>query len=267
MNNLIGISGRMGSGKDLCGQIIQFLTMPEFGYTKCPHWNFHFNKNNIPITNRHLTSEYKIVKFADKLKNMVCMLIGCTREQLESQGFKSRELSSLWDYYFCDSSITNKMLTLSEYNNLSNNQKEYFELKHMTPRLLLQLLGTQCGREIIHPNIWVNSLFNDYIPDLSGYSDRMTKEDMKELYPKWIITDVRFPNEVKVIKENGGIVIRINRPCISCGQVNFHKMDCGYNTSHESETALDNYTGFDHVIFNGSSIDDLINTLKSVLEL
>ena len=31
-----------------------------------------------------------------------------------------------------------------------------------TPRLLLQLLGTDAGRNIVHPNIWVNALMSDY---------------------------------------------------------------------------------------------------------
>ena len=30
----------------------------------------------------------EIKKFADKLKDIVCLLIGCTREQLEDQEFK-----------------------------------------------------------------------------------------------------------------------------------------------------------------------------------
>ena len=31
------------------------------------------------------------------------------------------------------------------------------------------------------------------------------------MYPNWIITDVRFPNEADAIKGRGGIIIRVNR--------------------------------------------------------
>ena len=32
-------------------------------------------------------------------------------------------------------------------------------------RELLQILGTDCGRNIIHPNCWVNALFSNYPSD------------------------------------------------------------------------------------------------------
>lgn len=41
-------------------------------------------------------SEYKIKKFADKLKDIVCILIGCTREQLEDSKFKSMTMEDLY---------------------------------------------------------------------------------------------------------------------------------------------------------------------------
>ena len=43
---LIGISGKIGSGKDTVGTIIQYLTMPGFGKEISPNWNFHFDKKN-----------------------------------------------------------------------------------------------------------------------------------------------------------------------------------------------------------------------------
>ena len=39
---------------------------------------------------------WKIVKFADKLKDIVCLLIGCTRQQLECREFKEKELGEEW---------------------------------------------------------------------------------------------------------------------------------------------------------------------------
>jgi hypothetical protein len=60
-----------------------------------------------------------------------------------------------------------------------------------------------------------------------------------------IITDVRFPNEAAAIREAGGILIRVNRPMKREEQ------------EHESETALDDYTQFDHVIENNGTLDNL----------
>ena len=44
-------------------------------------------------------SNYQIKKFADKLKDIACLLIGCTREQLEDREFKEKELGEEWVAY------------------------------------------------------------------------------------------------------------------------------------------------------------------------
>ena len=218
-HNLIGISGKISSGKDLAGKILNDLSGDIFE-----------NK-----------------KFADKLKDIVCMLIGCTREQLEDREFKEKELGEEWWYYKYGNSLysyeTEKTLLIRVMNS------EFLEpcteedltncLIKLTPRKLLQLLGTECGRQIIHPNIWVNALFADY--DTSSNYDS-----------NWIITDVRFPNEVQAIKDKGGIVIKINR-------------DSDVVDNHSSETALDNYDGFDFVVDNNGSIDALTNNLIKII--
>lgn len=84
--------------------------------------------------------------------------------------------------------------------------------------------------------------------------DLYLKEEPNNLiYPSWCITDVRFPNEVKAIKEKEGIVIRINR-------------ESDYNSTHFSETALDDYEDFDYTIDNNNCIDCLIEKVKEILK-
>jgi len=63
-----------------------------------------------------------------------------------------------------------------------------------TPREALQKIGTEVGRDIFHQDFWVQALD--------------AKVDFKKHY---VITDVRFPNEIDWIHENGGIVIEIQR--------------------------------------------------------
>lgn len=60
----------------------------------------------------------------------------------------------------------------------------------------------------------------------------------------FVITDVRFENEAKYLKEQGAILVRINRPDILL-------------YDHVSETELDNYEGFNFVLENNSTIKDL----------
>ena len=75
---LIGISGKIGSGKDTVGKYLQYLFSTEYPrhtfeeFLKYPRW---VNDN-----------DWQIKKYADKLKEIVCLLIGCTREQLEDIG-------------------------------------------------------------------------------------------------------------------------------------------------------------------------------------
>ena len=69
MNNLIGISGHIQSGKDLLTSTLQEM-FPE--------------------------QHYENKKYADTIKDIVCMLIGCTREDLEDKEFKNTELGKEW---------------------------------------------------------------------------------------------------------------------------------------------------------------------------
>jgi len=153
--------------------------------------------------------DFENKKFAYPIKWIVSVLIGCDIRQLEDRKFKEIELGEEWD--------------------------------GLTPRKLLQLLGTEAGREIIHPNIWVNALFADYSKDSN-----------------WIITDVRFPNEAKAIKDKGGILIRINRPQYLDNGLVIRKNE------HLSETSLDDYDKFDYVIENDGTVQDLIDKVKAL---
>lgn len=251
--NLIGVSGRIGSGKDTVGQIILYLTNRFDRYLKIP---FDVNEDY------HIGSSFKVKKYADKLKDVVCLLIDCTREQLEDRDFKEKELGEGWNVYKIDYQTEYDGVT-HEHSKIFLTEDEavdwyeplylrplrgrYFRL---TPRLLTQLIGTECGRKIIHPNLWVNSLFSEY-----NKGKRLKIANGQDLnlntLDKWIITDVRFPNEKKAIEEKGGFVIRVNRENIPID-------------NHSSETSLDNAT-FKHVIDNSGTIDELIEKVKQIL--
>lgn len=284
--NLIGISGKIGAGKDLVGMIIHALHCkdpdwvrnnddvkailnnffsPEGGYL-CPELKV---KQSLSVNNRH----YETKKFADKLKDITCLLIGCTREQLEDREFKEKELGEDWfKTVFHIQSNHNQLETFFDreeaVNVMShwdeNYQQEVYIASEdviMTPRLLLQLLGTEAGRQIIHPNIWVNSLFADYTMSEEGKvklrranNTAASVHALKGGYlPNWIVTDMRFPNELEAIKSRGGLTIRLERPQLI-------KRDF----EHASETALDN-AEFDVVIQNDGTINELIDKVREVV--
>ena len=88
---IIGISGKALSGKDTVANIIQWLILKE-------------------------------EKDADKLKDMVCLLLGCTREQLEDPKFKESTLGEEWVKYELRY-VSHSRLS---YCNCSEYYKKYF---------------------------------------------------------------------------------------------------------------------------------------------
>ena len=298
---IIGISGKIGNGKDTVGKIIQYLTRSD------KEKNLSFEEYNFAI------SSFKIKKFAGKLKQIVSILTGIPVEDLEKQEVKDRVLGEEWNRTFfkiIDSDDTvlfetfykeDAELELCYYKDYHHRTVELIEFQNrpITVRQLLQEIGTEALRNVIHPNVWVNALFADY--KLSEESIvRKTKSgqyyDKKE-YPNWIITDMRFPNELKAVKDRDGISIRVNRVSqwerelrqklqetlpegsydLSTenmtlitgkrGKIDFEvalRKEVNSYSEHPSETALDN-AEFDYVINNNGFIEDLIESVKTIL--
>ena len=121
--------------------------------------------------------------------------------------------------------------------------------KKSTIRDVMQVLGTDLLRQGFNNNIHVAA----------------TLGSIKE-NEKVIITDLRFPNELKAIKDRGGITIRIIRPDFVENTLTGEKFPVKvYKQEHESETALDNYK-FDYEIQNDGTIAELIDKVEVILK-
>ncbi len=284
---IIGLSGKKQHGKDTVCAIIQMLVIkywsPDYynGLLKDRTLGDFISNGYYKHINVDMSSGWDRKQFAYKLKQIVSLLIGCKVEQLEDNKFKETLLGEEWSTWLIPQLETMfpKLFALTE-NIEWISAGRFYSRRDLTPRMLLQLIGTQCGRGILHPNIWINALTADYIgiqdkpkegvirhgrgymkyPKLHGRGEPETflPEDRPECfdmrYPNWIITDVRFPNEVEAIKKVGGIIIRVNRR----GMLDTDK--------HESETALDDYDNFDGTIENNSDIDGLVDQLSIMLK-
>ena len=113
---------------------------------------------------------YEQDSFAKSLKDAVSAVFGWPREMLEGNTPDSREWREAPDTWWT----------------------EQLEMP-VSPRLALQVIGTEVFRGKYHNNIWVASL-------LRRVGDR-----------KVVVSDVRFPNEIKLIQEYGGKVIWVKR--------------------------------------------------------
>lgn len=66
-------------------------------------------------------------------------------------------------------------------------------------RQLMQTLGTEWGRNMVHPDVWV-SAWLETVKDAERGGARVI-----------LVDDVRFENEVQAIKDVGGVIIRVVR--------------------------------------------------------
>lgn len=98
----------------------------------------------------------------------------------------------------------------------------------MSVREFLQRLGTDAMRKGLYDSVWINALMSGYTP-----SD------------KWLITDVRFPDEAQAIKDRGGVIVRVNRPNV------------GPTNNHISELAMDHWK-YDETITNRDGMAELL---------
>jgi hypothetical protein len=207
--NLISISGRMGSGKDTAGKIIQDILETNVG----PFWT--------------------IKKFASGVKELASIILDVPIEKFENQKFKESYLPSEWNTY------------RAVFSDRSDFHGWEVVTNQMTVREFLQKLGTDAMRNGLHTNVWVNMLMNEYkkfqkmVPDAQSH------------FPRWIITDTRFPNEYEALREKNALFIKIERPGIELN-------------NHPSETSLDNHE-FNYVIENSGDIYQLQSKIREIL--
>lgn len=179
--------------------------------------------------------EFRRESFADSLKDSVAAVFGWDRKMLEGRTKQSREWREEVDRWWADR----------------------LSMPTLTPRWVLQYWGTEVCRRTFHDDIWIASIENK----LRQSSDSI------------VISDVRFPNEIKSIKNLGGKIIWVIRDelpswydtavkAVAGSNHHINEMkDLGIHSSEWAWVGID----FDHVIRNDSSIDDLYTKVKSVI--
>tara|TARA_B100001248_G_scaffold255363_1_gene234973 strand:- start:123 stop:713 length:591 start_codon:yes stop_codon:yes gene_type:complete len=171
---------------------------------------------------------FKKLSFADKLKDGVSAVFGWDRQMLEGDNDESRKWREEKDKFW--SKETGKTIT---------------------PRLILQLFGTDCMRNGYFDGIWV-SLVKQKIID---YPDT-----------NWVIPDVRFPNEVKMIQNVQGEVWQVRRGELPGWFIDKRDNNIDPLTVHASEWAwIDKDNSFDHIIYNDNSLEELLKKIKKIV--
>lgn len=268
---IISISGRIGSGKDTVASIIQYLSIDKKRH------NLSYKEWMETMYNpKGVVGGWEVRKFAYKLKLMVSILTGCSVDDLESQEFKNKELPEEWNW-FRGITTTQAGEVIFTRNTPTEEAKKILKfperIKPYTYREMLQRFGTEAIRNQIHENAWVNALFADYKNIYAAGIDtaRLDETQLTPInitstgFPNWIITDMRFPNELTAVKENGGITIRVNRfPTYVDAAGITHEITTPSESLHPSETALDN-AQFDYTVENNGTLEELVEKVKEIL--
>jgi hypothetical protein len=226
---ILGISGKKHSGKNTVANVIHGLALKQMNMIQ--DWsvdgNGHLNVLTqdgwgvFDVTRRdaqfrqwaepNLYPYIKIYSFADALKWLAVELFDIPEECCFGTEEQKNQIQEhlLWE-------------------NMTNCDCLGFKRGPLTAREFLQHFGTDMCRRMWEP-IWVNKCIKDI---------------KREGTLLAIIPDVRFPNEVQVIEEAGGMVLRLTR----------HVFD----DDHNSETALDDYSFNQYLDNKNDSIDSTI---------
>ena len=185
--------------------------------------------------------QFRRESFANSLKDAVAYVFGWDRTMLEGRTKAAREWREQVDPWWA----------------------ERLNMPHLTPRWVLQYWGTEVCRKSFHDDIWIASLENKL---------RNSTDDI-------VISDCRFPNEIKSIKDAGGIVIRVVRgaepdwynAAVSVNRGEDLNITWALSKGilekaniHASETAWVG-TEFDVILDNNGSIDELYDQIKNIL--
>jgi len=178
--------------------------------------------------------------FANTLKDAVAAVFGWDRILLEGRTKEAREWREQVDTWWADR----------------------LDMPNLTPRWVLQHWGTEVCRQGFHDDIWIASLENRL---------RKTKDNI-------VISDVRFPNEIKAIHTANGFVVRVQRgkdPEWYDDAVNMNKgpTNMSWAISKQRMTELNIHSSetswiggnIDYIVDNNGSMDHLFDQLKNLV--
>ena len=180
--------------------------------------------------------EFRRDSFASTLKDAVAAVFGWDRELLEGRTKQAREWREQIDPWWA----------------------ERLDMPDLTPRWVLQWWGTEVCRKAFHNDIWIASL----------------ESRIRNSNDNIVISDCRFPNEIKAIKAAGGKVIWVQRGELPSWHIMATKANRGDVVAaeklkslgvHASETAWVG-TDFDAVIDNNDTVDALYLQIAKIVQ-
>jgi len=119
---------------------------------------------------------------------------------------------------------------------------------NLDTRHLLRTLGTEWGRDCVHPKLWLRCWSARYM--------RLIADGITDV----VVDDMRFINEAALIDRYGGELWTITRPGTSSDTT--HRSEGGLDTLPE-DYSLD----FSHRLQNDAGLDELYTQLDAIMAL
>jgi hypothetical protein len=176
------------------------------------------------LESRH---EFQRASFAGVLKDVVAAAFAWDRDLLEGRTAESRAWREQVDEYWSSS----------------------LGMPGLTPRLALQLWGTDVVRKGFHGSFWLKAL--ERCVQSGKYGRRV------------VITDCRFPNECDMVRALGGTVVCVERGPHPEWERSFRAQGTRPAGVHESEWSWMGQE--DDVVDNDGALDDLADAVDDLV--
>lgn len=177
-------------------------------------------------------------------------LIGITGPANSGKSVLSKALQGQFGYYPMNFSggLKRMIHTLPHLSEEKMQNKEWRERVHpfygKTPREMMQSLGTDWGRHLVHPDIWV----------WVAAQKIENKFSVTRNISSYIFDDVRFENEAEWIRNTGGLIVALKRTEVQ--PIKYHISEAGIAPNVE-----------DYIVRNDRSIEDLCSAAPFLNDL
>ena len=137
----------------------------------------------------------------------------------------------------------------------------YFDMKGKD-RNLLQVIGTDIGRQLVDTEIWVKRFIQD------TFIAQKTAEKLKKPITPLVCDDCRFINEHKALKKAGWVGVYLNvSDKIRIERLGKRDGDAQINTlQHSSETGIDSFKNELIRVDASGTLKDTYNNIEAALQ-
>lgn len=238
MSDILGLTGKKGAGKDTLAAILT----KHFGFVRLAFADELYRQTAEAF---RVTVDFLGNRDTKEVPQQELALCNCSNSE-----FIEVALAQGSTLITRESIVDGQVVETTETVRLSSLERHVAMVLPLSPRVALQLWGTEYRRVMYSDSYWRDIVAKQII-DLGPNA-------------KVVITDVRFPDEGDMLASMGGRILRIIRPALVTS--------AAYNATqaHPSEIAMDNYSVWRTVMNQEGApyaLEDAVNQVMASLHL